>query len=254
MRAEWILLPIAALSLATVSVTGSCEYLSQRQEITAVPPAVPRAWRGRLDVERYLVRYVDRELRLRERVVENLSSRLVVVEAQKDFLLPVTATPLVPGLALPPAGGLYPLDLDEGNRLVLSWARGFASDLLLELICRGVDTSFFNTERLCREISERANGDPFNLDREGILEAVVCGRFRVTCIKPLPARTVVLQPGEGLWFTESPFSDLSETAEGEPLEIVLSFGFHHLFDRNSHTRYDLQVDENEVTLRKITDP
>jgi hypothetical protein len=124
--------------------------------------------------------------------------------------------------------------------------------ILLELASQGIALDNINTERLYNEIKARSRGDPFNLDKVKILESLVSGRFRVTDIKPLPSRSVTLIPGAGTWITESPFSPLYKTLEGEILNLPLSHGYHHLIHRSTPTRYDIQVTESEIVIMKVS--
>jgi hypothetical protein len=168
----------------------------------------------------------------------------------KGFTSPVTAEPLTDGFSLPPAGGLYPLHCRNG-RLILDWEQGFVSGLLLLLASRGVVPESVNAERLCREIRRKAGGDPFNLDRDGIVRSLITGAFRVTDIKKLPEEELSFTPGSGIWFTESPFSPLFETGPDDLLSLELTHGFHHLVNLNASEHYDIFVDEREQTLLKL---
>ncbi len=240
--------PVVALLLMQLS---SCEYFRAIRDLTVELPRLPESWKQCLHPEAFRVSFIDSNGSVCTRTVEG-RQKLLEVETQKGFVIPVVAEPLVNGLRLPPSGGLYPLDSGSDGRLVLRWENGFVCAILLELAGRGIALDSINTERLRNEIETRSHGDPFSLDRVRILESLVSGRFRVTDIKPLPSRTVTLIPGAGTWITESPFSPLYETLEGEILDLPLSYGYHHLMHRSTRTRYDIQVTEEETVIMKVS--
>jgi hypothetical protein len=241
-----------SLVLACAALFFSCEYLSQIQNLTIELPRLPAPWKERIRLDAFRLSYIDEHGGLYTRVIDG-GQRETEIETIKGFVIPVMAEPLARGLKLPPSGGLYPIDREDERCLALSWKRGVVCSILLELASREIVLDCINTERLCREIEARSCGDPFRLDRVGIMESLVSGRFRVTDIKPLPSREISFCPGAGVWFTESPFSLLYETETDEILHLTLSYGYHHLFDRLSQNRYDIQISEEETIILEVTE-
>jgi len=240
--------PVVALLFVQLS---SCEYLRAIRDLTVELPRLPEPWKQCLHPDAFRVSFLDLSGSVCTRTIEG-RQKLLEIETQKGFVIPVVAEPLVNGLRLPPSGGLYPIDSGSDGRLILKWESGFAAAVLLELASRGIAQDFINTERLCNEIKARSRGDPFNLDKVKILESLTSGSFRVTDIKPLPASFVTLIPGAGPWITESPFSPLYDTQEGEILDLSLSYGYHHLINQSNRTYYDIHVSENEVVIMEAS--
>jgi hypothetical protein len=90
--------------------------------------------------------------------------------------------------------------------------------------------SALNTARLHREMRERSGGDPWRLDLTYLAEKLASGEFRVTDIRTLPCRSLLLPIPAGTWFLESPFRLPQVTAEGEALALMeVPLGTHRLF-------------------------
>ena len=239
-------MPVVALLLMQLS---ACEYFRAIRDLTVELPRLPEPWKHSLHPDAFRISFLDFTGSVCTRTADG-QQKLLEIETQKGFVIPVVAEPLVNGLRLPPSGGLYPIDSGSDGTLVLKWESGFVCVILLELARQGIALDFINTERLCNEIEARSRGDPFSLDKAKILESLASGRFRVTDIKPLPSRIVTLIPGAGTWITESPFSPLYDTREGEILDLSLSYGYHHLIHQSNRTHYDIHVTEKETVIRE----
>jgi hypothetical protein len=175
-----------------------------------------------------------------------------VLALPKQRNLPVSARiVLSSGLRLPPAGGVYPLDMEADNgKLQLSWENGMLADLLLKLIAAKVDITTLNSRRLAEEIWVRSGGDPWRLDMDGMAAALAADLFTIYAIRHLPTCSVKVCPGAGCWFLESPWSVLQEADEAGGLELVdLPAGRHLLFAQGGGTAYLLWATvEGEVLL------
>ena len=158
---------------------------------------------------------------------------------------PVLAVPVTRNgrLRLPPAGAVCPLNLSaEGQELALSWEGGPLAATLLALRREHVDVSALNTTRLEVEMRDRSGGDPWRLDLAHLAEKLASGEFRVTDIRSLPFRSLLLPVPAGTWFLESPFRLPQVTAEGEALPLVdVPFGAHRLFRGDGLADYVLYV-------------
>jgi hypothetical protein len=132
---------------------------------------------------------------------------------------------------LRPAGGIYPGSLSSSNlrpTLVLDWRDGAAATVLLRLLSLGRDTSLVNAARLARYFRDAK--DPWNLDLKLIEEKLAAGKFTAYDIDALPCRDVCVKAGPGEWFTESPFSTVTDlAAEGTLTLPGVSLGMHGLF-------------------------
>jgi len=247
--------------LAVSTLLTACDLLTETRSLTVALPDPPPHWAGRLAVRSFAVGYIDEDGRRAERIVAG-DARELEIRVLKGFVVPITARPLVDGTEragpprLPPAGALYPKDAGAGGVVELSWRHGFTADLMLDLADAGLDLEFVNTERLGREIDERAGDDPFRLDRDHIARSLLSGRFRVTDIRARPVREVSLRMGSGgtssdRWFTESPFSPLYTADDDGNLRISLTHGFHHLFHAAQPVRCDVYLDETEVSILRV---
>ena len=251
----------------------ACQGVGNEHSLAITLPSLPPGWQNGLGVDSYRLRYLDGQGRLCEASAPWGASILNITPG-KGAVVPILAEPCTgapdstppearstsfgpravrpaPGLRLRPAGAVAPFDTSETGTTTLTWRRGFACGILLDLAQNGIAIDGYNCERLIREIDEKATGDPFDLDRTEIVASIVSGAFRVTDIKPLPRRDTTLTPGRGTWFTESPFSRQYETAVDESLCLSLTLGFHHLLDLSGGIRYDIQVGEQEITILKV---
>ncbi|MBA7636637.1 hypothetical protein ES703_44258 [subsurface metagenome] len=227
----------------------SCTLFSPTASLLILFPAPPEHWQNSFGDIPYLLTYPGQEKKLRQEIVYPFRQKVEIVITKQNNL-PVTAAPLVKNGAvrLPPAGGLYPHDLDtRGKRLTLSWIQGFAAEILIRLHSGGMDTTGINTIRLCAEIRERAQGDPWLLDIDLITAKLAGGGFRVNYIRKLPSRDIEMMPGAGEWFLESPFSSLHPLEEQQILNLKgLPLGFNRLFDSSSGGYYDLYLEEDNI--------
>ena len=252
-----------------------CQGIGNENSFAVTLPSLPSGWRSSLGVDTFQLRYFDGQGRLIDRAV-SWDASTIDIEPGKGAVVPILAEPCVsgsafdpappksgatsgfsravtaePDLRLRPAGAVAPFDTSEAGTTELTWRRGFACAILLELAQNGISIDGYNCERLLREIDEKAPGDPFDLDRTGIIASMLSGSFRVTDIKFLDRQEIELMPGRGSWFTESPFSSLYETEENEALSLSLTLGLHHVFDLSGKARFDIQVDEQEVTVLQV---
>lgn len=174
----------------------------------------------------------------------------VVIQLPKVLHLPVLAYPNLPGqsIELPPAGGVYPLDCDISNTIMLSWQQGATAEILYRLWHQGVDCSAVNVPRLAGEISARSQGDPWALDLDRICARLGAETFRVSDIRLAPSRALLLEPGAGSWFLESPFRIRVPTdTDGSLFLEAVPLGAHILFEMPPATCFFLYVEE-ETTL------
>ncbi len=157
---------------------------------------------------------------------------------------PVLAVPVIREgrVRLPPAGAVWPLDLSAEGELAPSWEGGPLAQTLLVLRRERVDVSALNTARLEVEMRDRSEGDPWKLDLPHLAEKLASEEFRVTDIRLLPFRSLLLPVPAGTWFLESPFRLPQVTSEGEALPLTdVPFGAHRLFRGGGLAGYALYV-------------
>jgi hypothetical protein len=224
---------VARLLASLPALFAGCSFYSRSVALQVVLPQPPRHWQAAFPSLRYRIVIPDPAGGC-TRLYTAGQDRAPVVELPKLVNQPLLAYPEVPdrGLELPPAGGLYPLDCDlTTSRIRLSWEQGMIAEILARLWSRGVPCSGLNTPRLRREVEERSNGDPWSLDLNRLLAALAEGEFRVTDIRCAACRELVLDPGAGLWFLESPFRRPAAVESGEELKLSsVPLGFHLLIE------------------------
>jgi hypothetical protein len=132
---------------------------------------------------------------------------------------------------LRPAGGLYPLGVqsgEAGDELALTWADGCLAVVMLRLAVAGRDPALVNAARLGGYLA--AGPDPWCWDLGCIEERLAEGGFTVADLERLPTVDAVVQPGEGEWFLETPFSGPLAAGSDGMLEVPgLFHGLHTLF-------------------------
>ena len=144
-------------------------------------------------------------------------------------------------LAMRPAGAVIPLSGTESGALQVTWERGLLASLVLDLWRGGTNPWRLNLGRLDREISARAAGDPWSLDRTAILAALEADTMRVTVIRPLPEHSVSLQLPAGRWVWWDPFAAPLISDGSAPLPVVARTGYHLLLG-DTGAAVALQVD------------
>jgi hypothetical protein len=154
------------------------------------------------------------------------------------------------GQSLPPSGCLYPLHATEDVPAVsLTWQNGFLAALFIKLIAQGVEVEGMNSRRLQEEIWRLSEGDPWRLDMSCMAQALATGEFSVYSIRKLPADNVLVSPGTGRWFLESPFSVPGESDSAGKLTLPdLPLGLHTLFALDGDSWYLLSFTEDTGVL------
>jgi hypothetical protein len=99
--------------------------------------------------------------------------------------------------------------------------------------------------RLCRYLLK--GGDPWALDLDTVAQKVVDGELTVWDIDPLPSRDVLVRPGDGTWFLESPFRP-PIPAEAGGLRLAAVANGMHLLCSLEGQRWKLDVGGEETAL------
>jgi hypothetical protein len=214
---------------AASAVSFSCALFAPDVEVTAVLPSPPGQWSRALGDFGLALVYWDSAGAEHSQDVP--AAGTVRINCSRRGNSPVLAYPRVPadsGRLLRPAGGLFPLDLEEGNVLRLTWEKGPVALLLSLLRPLGGDTSRVNAGRLAEYMAREP--DQWGLDLVGMAEKIAAGCFTAYDIDLLPHREVTVETGPGEWFSESPFSGVmvADTA-GTITMPSLSLGMHGLF-------------------------
>jgi hypothetical protein len=236
---------LLALLAAWLLATG-CSWFSASLEVRAQVPEIPEHWRQAFPELRFELACLGSEPL--SGTASALPGGWATLRLPRRVNWPVLAYPRARGVRLPPAGGLFPMDLGpEGDSLVLSWEHGPAAEVLQSLAREGFDIGCLNTPRLVEEMRERSGGDPGCLDLESLAGRLASGEFRVTDIRLLPARDLEVGLPPATWFLESPFRPAQPLAAGQALVLsAVPLGLHRLFAVEQEGGYDLFVGEREV--------
>jgi hypothetical protein len=232
----------------------ACTFYSIHSPLTVRLPEAPAHWQQAFPELSYRIFFPTNDSGgFAERRVDG--DARVTIPFPKTLYLPVLAYPDLPGrsIDLPPAGGVYPLDSDTvAESISLSWQRGAAAEVLKRLWEQGVDCSTINVPRLCGEISTRSQGDPWALDLDRICDRLAAEEFRLTDIRLAPSRNLLLEPGTGNWFLESPFRfQISAETDGSLLLQNVPLGAHTLFENPPEARYFLWVQEGTTLMIRL---
>jgi hypothetical protein len=240
MRFRLLALPAAA------ALAAGCSWFSASLEVRAQAPQAPEHWRRAFPELRFELASPDAECP----AADLPAGEWATLRLPKRANWPVLAYPWARGVRLPPAGGLFPLDLGSGgDSMVLSWEHGPAAELLQSLVRQGLDIGCLNVPRLVEEMLERSDGNPGSLDQVFLAERLASGQFRVTDIRLLPTRDLELDVPPATWFLESPFRAVEPPAEGSVLVLpAVPLGPHRLFAVELPGGYDLFASEREVLL------
>jgi len=232
--------------LLFLAIPAGCDWYSGSVEVGLRLPELPEHWRRAFPELCFELVSPDPAVPL----TDCLPCGLGALRLPKQANWPVLAYPRARGVRLPPAGALFPLDLaPDGVTLRLSWEHGPAAEVLLALAREDFDISLVNGERLLTEMLARSAGDPWSLDLGHLAERLASGEFRVTDLRPLPAREIVLQVPPGQWFLESPFREAQTVGPGQALTLpTVPLGVHRLFAAGQPGGFDLFVNEREVFL------
>jgi hypothetical protein len=240
MRFRLLALP-AALLLA-----AGCSWFSASLEVRVRLPEPPEHWQRAFPELRF-------ELACPEAYPAQacaIPGGFATLRLPKRVNWPVLAYPWARGTRLPPAGGLFPLDLSaDGDTLELSWEHGPAAEVLQALAREGFDIARVNARRLLDEMLVRSGGDPGSLDLGSVAGRLASGHFRVTDLRPLPAREIALEVPSGTWFLESPFRSAQSLAAGQALLLpAVPLGPHRLFAVELPGGFAMYVRERDVLL------
>lgn len=244
MRFRLLALPAAAAF--AVAFAAGCSWWSPFLEVRVGVPEIPEHWRKAFPELRFELHCPEAEPL--PGTAGTPAGSWVTLRLPKRANWPVLAYPWARGVRLPPAGGLFPMDL-AAEGLVLSWEHGSAAEVLQALAREGCDIASLNAPRLVQEMLERSGGDPGCLDLESLVEKLASREFRVTDIQLLPSRDLELELPPATWFLESPFRAPQPLAAGQALVLpAVPAGPHRLFAVEHPGGYNLFVGEREVLL------
>jgi hypothetical protein len=248
-----ILWAITAMALCL----SGCSLLGPETVVAVHLPPLPDHWAAAFPGMRFLVLCPDGSEDVQGLVTAPAQS-CVQLACSKGGNTPVLAYPLAAGEtsadaeapgSLRPAGGFFPSSVNrnpDGLSMQLTWQDGPAALVVYRLLCAGMDVSLVNVQRLSACMAGAR--DPWDLDLDGIAEALARGAFTAYDIDHLPRRSVTLSSCRGSWVLESPFRPVCEAAADGALELPdISLGLHALHSADGR-RILLSVGKNDVLL------
>jgi hypothetical protein len=243
----WLLRMPAVL---LVLFCSTCNFYSPGVPLEVHLPEAPEHWQQTFPELSFRILYPTNDSGgFAERRVE--SHTRITILCPKVLYVPVLAYPCLSdqSIELPPAGGVHPLDCDILTESIsLTWRQGTVAEVLYRLWEQGVNCSALNVPRLSEEIRTHCQGDPWTLDLERICSRLAAEEFRVTDIRLASSRDLLLEPGMGSWFLESPFRlPISTQTDGSLFLKSVPLGAHILFENPEAGHYFLYVQE-ETTL------
>jgi hypothetical protein len=252
-------LPVLLLVLLpALLLSAGCSWFAPSLEVRVQVPEAPEHWRRAFPELRFQLDcpqadpWQSAALRgtLPDGLPEAPAGGSMTLRLPKRVNWPVLAYPWARGVRLPPAGGLFPLDLaPEGDALILRWEHGPAAEVFQALAREGFDLACLNARRLLEEMLARSAGDPGCLDLDHLGSCLASGHFRVTDLRLLPARDLELELEPGSWFPDSPFRPAQTLRPGQALLLpALPLGRHRLFAVEMPGGFDLYVGERQLLL------
>ncbi len=214
---------VAAFGLWSCRAAGSL-FAPPPMELSIRFPSLPGAWA-----------LLNRESAIEWVVVGSegaAADGLGSVTVPASRIVPVAAVPYVTfggeRCGLRPAGAVYPYHLTAGGELVLSWREGFAASVLLELASRSFPLDGLNVRRFLDDTAAKC-ADPWELDRETLLEAVLSGTANGRAVRRMPGFPVSIQFPDGVWLPDSVFGEIAVSVNGTLSLERLSAGTHRFF-------------------------
>lgn len=278
MRNLQVLLAARALGMAVLVIAAALAGCSPWPEQRQVQlPQLPPAWRhfevalqltlvdGRDGSERRLATAAPgARLALpvgRHRATVILAEPLVVGRAPGAERAPGAGRTPAPGQAgkdaaarlLRPAGAVVPVGGAPAETIEVTWERGLLAGVVRDLWRGGTNPWLLNLERLDHEITTRAQGDPWWLNRAALLAALQADAMSRSALKPHARRNIDLELPAGRWVWWNPFAAPLVSDGNSPLPVAAPDGYHLLL-RDDGRAVALQVDGDGTVLTSPAAP
>jgi len=217
-------------------------------EVLLAPP--PAAWRELGSFGHLVLLPSDDATAVVVEVETESGEKSLRIRIEKRTNLPILDYPVFAGRTdlLKPAGGIYPLSLDERGRLRMSYREGFLAEMLFPVSRAGELLEAVNTERMSREIWDRSAADPWVIDREAILGTLLYGSMRSDRIRRRPSFDLSFDAAPGTWFGDDPFlGPFFVDSEQSSIELKgIPTGVHRFYrsHEGAFDRIDLMVRED----------
>lgn len=226
---------------------SGCDFFNDNTTITLKLNQLPVHWISSFPDLQFLVIYPDKNNRIIRKYFPAETEK-IHIESDKMGILPVTVYTVTASCIFPPSGAVFPYGSNGAETIELNWESGITAEIFILLISGGMNMKIFNTERLYNEIIQKAPPDPFKIDKQNIIDSILSGYFRVTDIKVLVEREIKIDLYKGIWFTESPFSELYDIENPCEKTISFTYGFHLLYNSDTKDFYYIYIDEKNIVI------
>ena len=258
----------AVLVIAAAALAGCSPWPEQRQ---VQLPQLPPAWRH-FDVALQLTLVDGRDGSERRLATASPGARLALPVGRHRATV-ILAEPLVVGRApvagrapargqaagraaarlLRPAGAVVPVGGAPSQTIEVTWERGLLAAVVRDLWRGGTNPWLLNLERLDREITTRAQGDPWWLNRAALLAALQADAMSRSALKPHARRSIELSLPAGRWVWWNPFAAPLLSDGSTPLPVAAPDGYHLLLHHDGRA-VALQVDGDGAVLTSPAAP
>ena len=253
----------AVLAIAAAALTGCTPWPEQRQ---VQLPQLPPAWRH-FEVALQLTVVDGRDGSERRLPAASPGARLALPVGRHRAAV-ILAEPVVVGRApargqapaartaarrLRPAGAVVPIGGAPAETIEVTWERGLLAGVVLDLWRGGANPWLLNLERLDHEITARAQGDPWWLNRAALLAALQADAMSSSALRPHARRSIDLELPAGRWVWWNPFAAPLVSDGRTPLPVAAPDGYHLLLHDDGRA-VALQVDGDGAVLTSPAAP
>jgi len=223
------------LLLLTLLLSG-CELFTNYRTITVSLPSKAPPWFSNNNKQTGKVFYPGISGSIESTDIEWNGS--FSIEIEKGSSIPIVC---YPSGYLKPAGAVLIEDIFPGETIQLEWSEGFLAELLIELLKKGITTEHLNIEKLSEEIQTECTGDPWIINRELLMDAIIYNSLSAYKIKSGITRDIIL-PISGAWISDNPFyPHVVSTIQGELILKEIYPGVHRFKNQNTNEQFDILV-------------
>jgi len=213
---------------------SGCELFSNYRTVTVTLPSKAPPWFSNNNNQTGKVFYPGISGSIENTNIEWSSS--FSIEIEKGSSIPIVC---FPSGYLKPAGAVLLEDIFPGKTIQLDWSEGFLAELLVELMKKGISTEHLNINRLAKEIQTECEGDPWSIDQELLMDAIIYNSLSVYKIKSGELLEITI-PITGEWISDNPFyPHIFSNSEGEILIDGIYPGLHRF--KNPETKEQLDI-------------
>jgi hypothetical protein len=232
--------------LSVFPALQGCSFFLPFREVVIQLPELPRDWEARFPGLEFRILCPDTaDPDLFSVFPVPAGERSAAVRIPKAAYVPCLVRPVSDAGMLKPAGAV--ITETPGTAVyTAAWEDGFTAEILLKLWYREDIYPAVNGERLRTAITEKGEGNVWDLDPAPILLGFSFGSFRSDKIRLLPAYTIEVPLPGGRWFWDNPFrASVFSAGEHAPAVVCLPRGRHHLYHTQSEEHVLIHIGEKE---------